>query len=71
MIDYNEYEIDADGTCVLKGLSAAETAEFQLLVQTVLVDETAEESDILRWLEFYEKHYAAIRAFSHSIVSQH
>lgn len=71
--------IDTDGKRVLIGLTAAETAEFRLLDQTMsahppLSDtprETWTRPEDRRWLELYEKHETARRPFFGSNKTLH
>ena len=62
----DSYVLNAEGKRVLVGLTAAETAEFELLDETIL-DSASEEADDRRsrnerrWLVLYDKHDAALR----------
>lgn len=70
MIEDSEYETDAGGNRVLVGLSVGETAEYLHLAKIITTKDLGE-SHASRWLELYEKHYAALRPFSHVGVAKH
>ena len=60
------YEIGSDGRVVLTGLNSDETLEFELLDQSISVDDDHEGSTgqppvgrLLNWLELYHKQYEA------------
>jgi hypothetical protein len=56
-----EYELDKRGRRVLRGLSFAETTEFELLSAARPMNQYADASlaDDLRWLELFNRHEQA------------
>jgi hypothetical protein len=71
-LDDDNYVADADGNSVLVGLTLDETREFECLDELISgLDPVASAStddgrslNERRWLVLYEKHEAALRAFS-------
>ena len=70
MIDDSEYEIDSAGNRVLIGLSLEETTEY-LRLGEIVTTQTSDEDNALRWLELYEKHFAALRPFCYVGTIKH
>lgn len=77
--DDDSYQLDACGRRVLIGLSADETAEFQLLDRVIdcstplpgiASDQWAHAED-RRWLELYEKHEIARLPFLNAGKTMH
>jgi len=68
----DNYVLDADGNSVLVGLTLDETREFECLDESISrLDPASSVSTVdgrtlneRRWLVLYEKHEAALRAFS-------
>jgi hypothetical protein len=70
--DDDSYVLDADGNSVLVGLTIDETSEFECLDELIsglgplspFVTDDGRLLNARRWLVLFEKHEAALRAFS-------
>lgn len=70
MIEDSEYETDTIGRRVLVGLTPEETSEYLQLAK-IVTTEDSDEGLALRWVELYERHYAALRPLSQIGVAKH
>jgi hypothetical protein len=72
----DNYVLDADGNSVLVGLSLTETREFECLDEKIsglgpVSPDDGRSLNERRWLVLYEKHEAALRAFSTTPKTKH
>jgi hypothetical protein len=73
----DEYELDAQGRCVLVGLTAEETDEFirldeaDFLVPSPLLLQEWSRPEEKRWLELLEKHDLAIQPYLAGSKTKH
>ena len=77
--DDDKYVLDADGNCVLVGLTLDETREFECLEELIssliplspVSTDDARSLNERRWFVLYEKHDAALRPFLTTLKTKH
>ena len=75
--DDEHFGLDSEGNRVLIGLSVEETREFETLENTIskrnipLSSDEWDSPNEKRWLELYEKHWSALKAFLKTSKTRH